>query len=551
MHGPDKDLWEQGLLEEWIRLYDSNTTRFVPPSALPLGRKASYFNPQIKKKEREGGHIEYRVRGTYGGNRGDYTGETTADTADMATFKLMMNSIVSTPNAKFMTADIKDFYLGTPLTTKEYMWVQTRFLPPAIIEKYSLRDMIVNDRVLVEISQGIYGLAQAGRLAQQRLFQQLAKHGYQAAPNTPCLFTHATRPIQFILVVDDFGIKYTNTEDADHLIACLRELYTLKVDWTGSKYIGYDIEFTPATALLPRACTIDMLRYIPRALQRFNIHHDQRTDNPAPSHPISYAQANLTPEQDTSPPLGPADVTRVQQIIGVLLYYARAVDMTLFTRVNKVGSLQARPTAAVLAAAEQLLAYAATHPDASITYYDSDMRLIVHSDASYLSESKARSRIGGYYYLGNDEDDTIINGAVTCLSSIIDVVVSSATEAEYGATFSNGKIAEGLRVTLAELGHPQAPTLLICDNQCSTGIANDTVTQRKSKAMDMRFNWIRDRIRQGHFRAEWRQGKYNLADYFTKDHATPHFKVMRPFFVGRSRTRLRLAQLPNPKLRQP
>jgi hypothetical protein len=177
------------------------------------------------------------------------------------------------------------------------------------------------------------------------------------------------------------------------------------------------------------------------------------------------------------------------------------------------------------------------------------MRLILHSDASYLSESKARSRVGEYYYLGNDEDD--INSAVTCLSSIIDVVVSSATEAEYGATFSNGKIAEGLRLTLAELGHPQAPTLLICDNQCSTSTANDTVTQRKSKAMDMHFHWIRDRIRQGHFRAGWRDGKYNLADYFTKDHATPHFKATRPFFVGRSRTRLCLAQLPNPKLRQP
>jgi hypothetical protein len=50
--------------------------------------------------------------------------------------------------------------------------------------------------------------------------------------------------------------------------------------------------------------------------------------------------------------------------------------------------------------------------------------------------------------------------------------------------------------------------------------------------MDMRFHWIRDRICQGHFRAQWKESKYNLADYLTKDHATPHFSAMRPFVVG-------------------
>ena len=194
--------------------------------------------------------------------------------------------------------------------------------------------------------------------------------------------------------------------------------------------------------------------------------------------------------------------------------------------------MQSKPTRAVLQAAERLLQYAASHPAASITYYASDMRLIVHSDASYLSESASRSRVGGFFYLGHYHDDTIINGGVMCTTSILDVVVSAAAEAEYGAAYTNGKTAEGLRITLHDLGFPQPATLLVMDNQCSTGIANDLVTQRKSKAMDMRFHWIRDRIRQQHFLAEWRDGKVNLADYFTKDHSTHHFVRMRPFFVG-------------------
>ena len=66
------------------------------------------------------GTIEYRVRGTYGGNITDYIGPTAAQTADMVSIKLLLNAAVS-ESAKFMTIDIKDFYLGTPMEKKEYM----------------------------------------------------------------------------------------------------------------------------------------------------------------------------------------------------------------------------------------------------------------------------------------------------------------------------------------------------------------------------------------------------------------------------------------------
>jgi hypothetical protein len=81
------------------------------------------------------------------------------------------------------------------------------------------------------------------------------------------------------------------------------------------------------------------------------------------------------------------------------------------------------------------------------------------------------------------------------------------------------------------MGHPQQPTLIVCDNSCAVGLANNTVRQRRSKAMEMRFHWARDRVRQGQFRVEWRVGRLNLADYFTKDYPVRHFIAMRKFFV--------------------
>jgi hypothetical protein len=94
--------------------------------------------------------------------------------------------------------------------------------------------------------------------------------------------------------------------------------------------------------------------------------------------------------------------------------------------------------------------------------------------------------------------------------------VASAAEAEYASAFLNAQKGEWIRTILSELGYPQPPTLLMGDNKCATGLANDSIKIKRSKSIDMRFHWVRDRIRQGHFDAVWRPGSHNLADFFTK-----------------------------------
>ena len=121
------------------------------------------------------------------------------------------------------------------------------------------------------------------------------------------------------------------------------------------------------------------------------------------------------------------------------------------------------------------------------------MILKIYSDASYLSEPKTRSRVGGHFYLGNlpvTKDDN--NGSVHTTSTILWNVVTSAAEAEYGGLFTNARIAIPMRITLRELGHPQPPTPIITDNSTAAGIANESVKQKNSKAMDMRFHYIKD-----------------------------------------------------------
>jgi hypothetical protein len=98
---------------------------------------------------------------------------------------------------------------------------------------------------------------------------------------------------------------------------------------------------------------------------------------------------------DRSNPITDKDVIKyIQEVIGVFLYYARAVDYTMITTVNKLASRQANPTEDLLSAIDHFLQYASSNSAAEVIYYPSSMKLITHSDASYLSESKARSRGG-------------------------------------------------------------------------------------------------------------------------------------------------------------
>jgi hypothetical protein len=187
----------------------------------------------------------------------------------------------------------------------------------------------------------------------------------------------------------------------------------------------------------------------------------------------------------------------------------------------------------------QFLNYAATHPDAEIQYHASEMHLWIHSDASYLNEPKARSRGGGYFFLsskpnfpiGPNDTPPPLNAPIQVNSKVIPNVMSSAQESETGTGYINAKDAVPLRTALEEMGHKQGPTPIQFDNLCATRILNDTVTQCRSKAMDMQFYWLKDRIAQKQFYAFWRRGDTNLADYFTKHFPASHHRNVRATYV--------------------
>ena len=109
--------------------------------------------------------------------------------------------------------------------------------------------------------------------------------------------------------------------------------------------------------------------------------------------------------------------------------------------------------------------------------------------------------------------------------------MASAAEAEVGALFENTQLGVPLRNTLVELGHPQPATPVQTDNTTACDIISNKVKQKRTRAMDMRFYWVRDRHQQNQFKIFWRPGENNYGDYFTKQHSPTHHKNWRYKFL--------------------
>ena len=84
-----------------------------------------------------------------------------------------------------------------------------------------------------KIKKEMYDLKQAFILAYNQLKSNLGPYGHHPIPNTVCLWKHVSKPIQFCLCVDDFGIKDESKTDTEHLFATLQKYYTITIDWTG------------------------------------------------------------------------------------------------------------------------------------------------------------------------------------------------------------------------------------------------------------------------------------------------------------------------------
>jgi hypothetical protein len=311
-------------------------------------------------------------------------------------------------------------YLETPLDRFEYTKMPIALLPMDIIEHYNLLVKAIDGYVYMEICKGMYGLPQAGVLANKLLKIHLAWHGYSEQPHTPGLWKHLSQPVWFNLCVDNFVIKYTGTENLQHLYDALRaETYEILEDWGGNLYCGITLKWNNTKQYVD----LSMAAYVTKQLTRYGHILPLKPQHCPYAPPINYGKDNQSPSPiDNSLLLDDAGKKQIQRIVGSFLYYAQAVDPTILMALSDIATQQAAPTENTMKCVNQFLDYMWMHPDAIIRYHASDIILNVHSDASYLSAHKARSRAGGYFFLGSipqDGNPIKLSGAIHITCTIL------------------------------------------------------------------------------------------------------------------------------------
>eukprot|EP00804_Cyclotella_cryptica_P005738 CCRYP_000080-RC/>CCRYP_000080-RC protein AED:0.27 eAED:0.24 QI:0/0/0/1/0.33/0/4/0/743 len=522
-HPKYREIWSRSYANELGRLTNgirdipgTNTMQYIRKRDIPKDRLKSVAYSKIvvverpQKKEKELTCLT--VVGTYI----DYPGNTAVPTSDLTTAKLLFNSVISTDGVTFQEGDLKIFYLNTPMDRPEYTRLKFDLIPPEIIDKYKLDDYNEDGWIYVRIDLGMYGLLQAGILANKLLAKCLAKAGYYQCQHTPGLWRHVWRPITLCLVVDDFGIKTVGLKHAKNLQQELEKHYECSMDWKGELFCGVQLDWDYKN----RTVRLSMPNYVRSALHKFAHPQPARPQHsPCAHHILIYYAGKLNRRH-------PFSITGQNQV------HTTSVDPALAAALSSIASRQSKGTEATLQATRQLLDYVATHPNPSIQYLASNMILALDTDGSYLLELGGKSRAAAYMFLTKKDDPDFHNSAVLILSSIIKHVMASSSETEIASLFYVCKAAIPLRITLEEMGHPQpGPTPVTTDNSTAVGLTLKTMIPKASKSMDMRFQWLKCRHTQSLFRYLWAKGTKNRADYPSKHHSAKHHMLILPRYV--------------------
>ena len=321
----------------------THTIVFIPKDEVPQDRQVTYANFRLDHRPLKPEPM--RVRLTIGGDKLDYPYDSTSPASSLLESKTLINSTISQhkKSARFISSDLKDFFLKTPMKRPEYMRCHWRHFPESIRKAYNLKNLKSDDNyIYCKIIRGMYGLKQAARLAYDLLKIRLAKHGYRPCRNNINIWTHETRPTKFCLCVDDFGIQYFSKADANHLLNALQEHYSVSTDWEGQHFCGLTLDWNYKDGWVD----ISMPGYIARVLHKFQ-HKPPHRPQHAPhtwTSPVYGRKRQYALPDDKDPIVPKEKIKFVQKVVGSLLFYARAIENTMLPALNEISHKQSQPT---------------------------------------------------------------------------------------------------------------------------------------------------------------------------------------------------------------
>jgi hypothetical protein len=276
--------------------------------------------------------------------------------------------------------------------------------------------------------------------------------------------------------VDDFGVKYVGIEHFNFLLELLKKIHGVQCNMARDKLAGIAIQWDYPG----KCCCLSMPRYIDNLLLKFKHPCPLKPQlSPYTCLPISYGtRTQFSLDEDISELLDNAHNHRIQEIIGSLLYYARAVDNKLLVVLSAFADKQSKATLATEQAVHLQLNYVAAYPNDSIIYHASEMILCAHADAGFLNKFQSCSRTGAHIFLSKNYPYPYFNGAALSIAQIIKFVMAFAAESKLAALFITACEMIPHSQTLIDTGLPQPKSPIQTDNSTTAGVVNNTIVPR-------------------------------------------------------------------------
>ena len=477
MESDDKRQWAQAMDEEMAALEKTKTWSLVKrtPDMNVVKNKWVF---RIKRKG-DGSIDRYRARLVAKGfsqKAGIDYKETFSPVARYDTIRTML-SLVPAFNLKVTQFDVKTAFLNGELEEAVFME-----LPEGYGE---------DNAIVCRLQKSLYGLKQSPRQWNMKVTEVLAKFGLQVCISDPCVYVNGSKTVIVCLYVDDGLIFWAHEKEKDRLVAGLEEHFDISIG-DSSSYAGMQIEYVDGQVFVHQE------NYLHRVLQRFNM------DDCKPASCPADPQVKLIKCEDHDE----VDVP-YRELVGSLMYLAVVSRPDIAYAVSVLSQYMSKFNNNHWTAGKRVLRYLKANPKLGLKFDGTDVTLTAYCDADYAGDIESRRSRSGSVLLFN-------GSAIIWSSQLQPIVTLSSAEAEFVAANSAVTSIKWIAELLREVGVKLDGTTLLVDNQAAIKMIKNPEFHLRTKHIDIRYKYIRERFQEGLFELQFCRSEDQLADFLTK-----------------------------------
>ena len=480
----EKEKWHSAMEEEMSSLKENETYDLVGRPETPvIGGRWVYC-----KKNDDTYKARFVAKGFSQIPNVDYH-ETFSPTARMVSIRALMN-IAMEEDLVVHSMDVKSAYLNANLDCEVFMEQ-----PEGFVVKNR-----PNDDMVLRLKKSLYGLKQSGRLWNHLLHSFLLEKGFVRSEAENCVYVRLKNGIKIIIIVwvDALIIAGSNLDAVEEVKAILTQRFKMKNFGPLKEFLGIEFDFRDNGVKLHQE------KYIKKILDRF-----QMMDCNPKSLPCDQSLVKIN-ENDSEIF---EDNGLYRSMVGSLVYLSSCTRPDISYVVTKLSEKLEKPTRAHFNACKFVLKYLRGTMSKGLFYKrekGEGIQIIGYSDSDWGSSPDRKSYSGYCFQLSND------NSFISWKAKKQPTIALSTCEAEYIA--ANFAVKEGLfiRQLLSDLKYPKMQISLNIDNKGAIDLSRNPVHHERSKHIDIRYHFIRQKVEDETLELFKVASKDNYADLYTK-----------------------------------